>query len=269
MFKPSSVTRAISDHPWSSLQDALLLSVGMIVAVILALEYDLFRFGNQLTAVERRLSLGELIFLTALLATGIVAFILRRLYEGRNEAISRAHREQEIKKLKDQSLRDPLTGVLNRRGLLEALSSAISSRRQHAFFLLDLDEFKRINDLHGHAVGDQVLKVIVERFKDAARPTDILARLDGGDEFALLACDVDRDEAQAIGQRLIAALQEEIFAEGFAHKVCVCAGAVMLPERGMTSGEILSKADLAMYRAKEADQPALVFYEAADAPSQS
>jgi diguanylate cyclase (GGDEF)-like protein len=245
----------------------------MIVAVVLALEYDLFRFGDQLTADERRISLGELLFLSALLAAGIFAFILRRLYEGRKEAAKRIHRDVELEQLREKTLRDPLTGVLNRRGILEALSSATSGlnqvERQHAFFLLGLDEFKRVNDLHGHSVGDQVLKVVVERIKAASRPTDILARLDGGDVFAVLAYDVDRDEAQVIGRRLVAALQSDIFADGSAHKVGACVGAVMLPEQGITSGEILSKADLAMYRAKGADQSALVFFEATDVPSQS
>ena len=244
-----------------------------MVALVLALEYDLFKFGNQLTTEERSLSLAELIFLSALLAAGIVAFIVRRLYESRNEAIRRIHRNLEIAKLKDQTRRDPLTGLLNRRGLLEALSPATSDLnregRQNAFFLLDIDEFQRVNDLHGHLVGDQVLKIIVERIKSAVGPADILARLDGGDEFAVLARDVDRDEAQEIGRRLIAALQSEIFAEGAAHKVSICVGAVMLPEQGATSGEILSKADLAMYRAKEEDQPAVVFFDAADVPSQA
>ena len=63
--------------------------------------------------------------------------------------------------------------------------------RKHVFFILDLNGFKRVNDLHGHAVGDSVLQVVVERFKRVARPSDVLGRL-GGDEFAVLSYDVDR-----------------------------------------------------------------------------
>jgi diguanylate cyclase (GGDEF)-like protein len=268
--RSASLTRTIADHPWSSLQDALLLFGGMIVALVLALEYDLFKFGSELTTEERTLSLRELIFLSGLLAVGIVAFIVRRLYESRSEAIGRLQRNLEITKLKDQTRRDPLTGILNRRGLLEVLAWAISDLNrgicQHAFFLLDIDEFKRFNDVHGHTVGDQVLKVVVERLRAAVRPADILARLDGGDEFAVLARDVDRDEAGEIGRGLIAALRSEIFAEGATHKISICVGAVMLTEQGMTGGEILNMADLAMLRAKEVDQPPLVFYEDPESP---
>lgn len=267
----NTVARAIAEHPWSSLQDALLLSGGMIIAVVLALEYDLFKFGDQLTSEEHRLTLAELIFLTAVLAAGIFAFILRRLYENRSEAARQLYCKLEMQKLKDQTLHDPLTGLLNRRGLLSALASVTSDThhegRQHALLLLDLDDFKRVNDLHGHTVGDQVLKVIVGRFRAAARPIDILARLDGGDEFAVLAYDVDRDAAKSVGQRLIEALQTEVFVEGLPHKVGVSIGATMIPDQRMTATEILNEADLAMYRAKEEDQPALVFYDATDAPS--
>ena len=114
----------------------------------------------------------------------------------------------------------------------------------------------------------RVLKVVVERLRAAVRPADILARLDGGDEFAVLARDVGRDKAGVIGRGLIAALQSEIFAEGAAHKVSICVGAVMLTQHGTTSGEILDMADLAMLRARDADQLPLVFYEATDSPSQ-
>jgi diguanylate cyclase (GGDEF)-like protein len=262
-----ALAQAIADNRWSSLQDVILLLGGMIVAGVLALEYDLFRFGDELTVEERRLTLAELIFLSALLAVGIFAFILRRLYEGRTAAIHRLHRNLEIEKLKDQTLRDPLTGLLNRRGMQAALTAATSGAgdhgRQDALFLLDLDNFKRVNEIHGHSVADHVVKIIVERLSAVARPTDVLARL-GDDEFAVLAHDVDRDAAQATGQRFIAALQSEIFVEGYANTFSVAIGAVMVPQQGTTAGEVLHNADLAMYRAREQDQPALVFFGGPD-----
>jgi diguanylate cyclase (GGDEF)-like protein len=260
----SSLAQIIADHPRSSLQDAILLLGGMIVAAVLALEYDLFRFGEELTPQERRLTLAELIFLSALLALGIFAFILRRLYEGRTTAARRVERHLQLKTLMDQVAHDPLTGFLNRRGLLPALTSTTATARrdsrEHALFLLDLDNFKRINDLHGHTVGDQVLKAIAGRLRAAVRPTDVVARLGGSDEFAVLAHDIDREAAEALGQRLIAALQPKIFVEGYADTVTAAIGAVLIPQHGTTAEEVLHNADLAMYRAKEQDLPALVFF---------
>jgi diguanylate cyclase (GGDEF)-like protein len=127
--------------------------------------------------------------------------------------------------------------------------------------LLDLNDFKRVNDLYGHAEGDRVLQIVVERFRSATRPTDALAR-QGGDEFALLAYDVDREGASTIANRFIAALGRDIWAEGHAHDVGVSIGAAMIPDDGVTVQEILHHADLAMYRAKEQGRSALMFFDA-------
>ena len=106
-----------------------------------------------------------------------------------------------------------MTDLATRRVILDALEAVTTAPssvgRRHAFFLIDLDDFKRVNDLHGHALGDRVLQIIAERFRTVTRPSDLLARL-GGDEFALLCYDVDRDTALAIARRLIASLEGDI-----------------------------------------------------------
>jgi diguanylate cyclase (GGDEF)-like protein len=84
--------------------------------------------------------------------------------------------------------------------------------------MIDLNSFKRINDLHGHAVGDEVLEVVAERFRAAARPSDLVARL-GDDELAVLAYNVDQDTAHKIGLRFLDALEGEIRVAGHTHKV--------------------------------------------------
>jgi diguanylate cyclase (GGDEF)-like protein len=237
----------------------------MCVAVLLTLEYDLFRFAEQLTVPERKITLAEAIFLTGVLGIGIVAFIIRRLREERQEVTRRFALDLEIGKLREEAMQDPLTGLPNRRAMLAALAEATagprSDGRRHAFFLLDLNEFKRVNDLYGHAEGDHVLQVVVERFRKASRPTDVLARF-GGDEFALLAYDVDRDAADAIGHRFIGALKSNIWVDGHAHEVGVSVGATLIPDDGVTVHEILRNADLAMYRAKEQGLSLLMFFEA-------
>ena len=173
-------------------------------------------------------------------------------------------RKNQMRELRALASQDPLTGLANRRALLSALTAATASSpsdgRKHAFFLIDLNDFKRVNDLHGHALGDRVLQVVAERFRTAARPSDLLARL-GGDEFAVLSYDVDRDTAHAIGLRFIATLANEIRVGGHLHEIGASIGAALIPDDGTTPEEIIHNADLAMYQAKGQDQNLLVFFE--------
>ena len=267
--KANAVLRAIARNPRSSAQDLLLLTGAMIGAVLLTLEYELFSFAEQLTVHERKITLEELIFLTVLLAAGIAAFIVRRLREERRDLESQIALSLEMRELREQALNDSLTGLWNRRSMLAKLAEATgphSDGHRHAFFLLDLNEFKRVNDVHGHAVGDRVLQLVVERFKSASRPSDVLARL-GGDEFAVLVYDVGRESAFAIGQRFISALKTEVWVEGKPHNVGVSIGVTLIPEDGVTTQEILRNADIAMYRAKEAGASALEFFDIVAADS--
>jgi diguanylate cyclase (GGDEF)-like protein len=263
---PRQLVRAIINNPWSSVQDGLLLSSVMIVATLVALEFDLFNFAGQLTVPERRITLAEAIFLTILLALCIFAFGIRRLREERHDVARRLATNTKLRELKMLALQDSLSGLANRRALLSALTAAIASPpsagRKHAFFLIDLNDFKRVNDLHGHALGDRVLQVVAERFMTAARPSDLLARL-GGDEFAVLSYNVDRDTAYAIGLRFIATLESEIRVGGHSHEIGASIGAALIPDDGTTVEEIIHNADLAMYRAKGQDQSSLVFFEPA------
>jgi diguanylate cyclase (GGDEF)-like protein len=266
MDPANSVLRSVARHPWTSAQDLLLISGAMIGAVVLTLEYELFSFADQLTIAERRITLAETIFLTALLAAGIVAFVVRRLREERIDQAREFERDQELRNLRVQAMQDPLTGLPNRRAMLSALTDATSgpssNGRRHAFFLLDLNDFKRVNDLCGHAAGDRVLQMVVERFKAAARPTDVLARL-GGDEFALLSFDVTRDGAHAIGERFITCLHSPIRVDANLHEIGVSIGATLIPEDGIIPQEILRNADCAMYAAKDAKRSAMEFYTVA------
>jgi diguanylate cyclase (GGDEF)-like protein len=240
-------------HPWSSLQDALLLAMAMLVSALLALQYNLFSFTAELSDPKREISLSEAVVLTILLAFCIVAFILRRLYEERRDVARQVTAKIRMRELRWQASRDSLTNLANRRSMLKALTTATSSRgsngRKHAFFLIDLNDFKRINDLHGHAFGDRVLQIIVRRLRKSTRPSDLLARL-GGDEFALLCYDVDRDTALAIGHRFIAALEGEIRAGGYSHIIGASIGAVLIPDDGANAEEVIHHADLATYARK-------------------
>ena len=260
---PRTLGKVIAAHPQSSLQDALLMLALMISTLLLALQYDLFYFIKELSDAQREISLAEGVFLSLLLVASIVVFIIRRLSEQRRDLSLKVAAEIELRELTALALQDPLTGLLNRRAFQEALTEAVKSPpangTQHAVFLIDLDHFKRINDGHGHAAGDHVLEVVADRFRAAARPSDLVARI-GGDEFAILAYNVDRDAAQKIGDRFLASLADPIQGGKHAHKVCMSIGVALIPDDGATREEILRNADLAMYRAKDLHN-ALMFFE--------
>lgn len=108
-------------------------------------------------------------------------------------------------RLKRLASADPLTGLLNRRGLEDAVATEVARARRTggplSAVLLDLDDFKRVNDTLGHAAGDVVLREVAARLRDSLRPTDVLARV-GGDEFLALLPDTRRAEATAVAERL-------------------------------------------------------------------
>jgi len=259
-----ALAQTITRHPWSSFQDALLLAMAMLVSALLALQYNLFSFIPELSDPKREISLSEAMLLTILLALCIVAFILRRLYEERRDVARQVTAKTRMREFRWQASRDPLTNLANRRSMLKALTAATSSPRpdgrKHAFFLIDLNDFKRVNDLHGHAFGDRVLQVIARRLQKSTRPSDLLARL-GGDEFGLLCYEVDRDTALAIARRFIASLEGEIQTGGHVHVIGASIGAVLIPDDGVNAEEVIHHADLAMYRAKGQDQASVVFFE--------
>ncbi len=163
-------------------------------------------------------------------------------------------------RLSHQALHDPLTGLPNRALLLDRLAQALSRRPSKrgttarvAVALIDLDEFKAVNDGLGHAAGDFVLKTVGNRLASALRPTDTLARF-GGDEFALL-CDSVPDEqvAIAIVNRLLAASCAPLAVEGAVVTVMASAGVALTAREhapATTAESLLREADTALYRAK-------------------
>ena len=124
---PKDLVRAIVTNPWSSVQDGLLLASVMLVAALLALEYNLFWFVSALSEPERKISLAEAIFLTVLLALCIFSFVIRRLREERRNVVRHVVTKNQVRELRALALQDSLTGLANRRALLKALMAATAS----------------------------------------------------------------------------------------------------------------------------------------------
>ncbi len=181
----------------------------------------------------------------------------------------RKRAEQEIERL---AFYDPLTGLPNRRLLMDRLQHALAVARRSnhygAIFFIDLDFFKHLNDARGHAVGDQLLVQVAERFQTLLREQDTVARL-GGDEFIVLLEGLgDQREAaaelaRAMAERLRDALSQPFELSDGEHSVTASIGVTLFPKGGEGAQDLLKEADTAMYRAKQQDRNAVCFYEPA------
>jgi diguanylate cyclase (GGDEF)-like protein len=180
----------------------------------------------------------------ALLFTIAVAFILLAMAKERTE-----HRH------KTASLIDPLTGIANRRAFLQdsevQLKRQATEPRPMAVMLLDLDNFKAINDRFGHAMGDRVLQVFAEVGSSCMRRYDIFGRL-GGEEFAALLVDASRDRALAVAEQIRASFVEATGeVDGKAVVATVSIGVVISYDAVLDLSALLAQADHALYRAKD------------------
>jgi diguanylate cyclase (GGDEF)-like protein len=154
------------------------------------------------------------------------------------------------------ALRDPLTGLANRRMVGERMQAAFAdaSKTQNALGVvyLDLDGFKSINDTLGHGVGDQVLKQVADRLVAAVRQGDTVARL-GGDEFmiGLWACATEADAAK-VATKVIEAVSKPYDIDGHVVRVTASAGIALYPTEGEDSETLMNSADQALQAAKKA-----------------
>ncbi len=162
-------------------------------------------------------------------------------------------------RLERMAFEDALTGLANRALLHDRIELAIATARRNAgsfaVLLIDLDRFKPINDVHGHATGDLVLRETARRIQGAARAVDTVARL-GGDEFVvLLGGDGGRDEAGRVVERILHAVTAPLPMPGLATGASVGLGAsvgiAVYPDDGFDAEQLLARADGAMYDAKE------------------
>jgi diguanylate cyclase (GGDEF)-like protein len=167
---------------------------------------------------------------------------------------------------------DPLTGLPNRRLLLDRLAGLLaSSQRQQVFsavMFVDLDRFKTINDARGHATGDHLLRLAAQRLEELVRKSDTVARI-GGDEFVVLLAHLAPDlpaagnAAQGVADKIRAALAQEFEIGGQGYSCSASIGVTLLPKYSQSADDLLREADTAMYRAKGAGRNGIAFFESA------
>ena len=213
---------------------------------------EVLTFGSEPRGNELRLEVGPDDELVTWYSRGIgeeeTSFV-RAVATILGTALARLRIEQQMRY---EALHDPLTGLANRTLLRDRLEHAVarSARGEAAagVLFIDLDEFKRVNDLYGHAAGDTVLAELGRRLRHAVRPADTVARL-GGDEFVVVCEEVDEETALALGRRLDEAIRRPVPVAGGEHLLTASIGIAL---GGGDPESMLAAADAAVYQAKAA-----------------
>jgi len=165
-------------------------------------------------------------------------------------AIGRLRDEEQMR---HDALHDPLTGLANRTLLHDRLDHAVAQSERGmgdtCVLFVDLDDFKHVNDDHGHQVGDELLATLGGRLLGAVRPADTVARM-GGDEFVVVCENIDLPAALTLADRLEVAIADPIRAGGAEHRLSASIGVAL--NRGAAGDALLRNADAAVYRAKAA-----------------
>jgi len=206
-------------------------------------------------------ALGGLVLLLAAFTLWMARQILRPAAQ--LEA-SRSRLRELYESAREAALRDNLTGLGNHRAFQEAVTRMVEGSRRYgtvfSLVLLDIDEFKRINDTRGHAVGDQLLAQVGDLIRATIRHTDAGFRV-GGDEFALLLPHTDAGGAIGLTRRLLNRGLEDRGAGSFRSPISFSAGVTSCPEFGMTRLELTAQADAALYRGKRAGRTVVTAYD--------
>ncbi len=197
---------------------------------------------------EHALEVLGLVVLTMFAVLGWVG-ILRRQVHRQTEIIRKSEA-----RFRHMAEHDGLTGLPVRNVLLERLEQALDEIKRHtnslALLMVDVDNFKHINDSMGHAVGDQVLITIGARLQESLRSTDTVARM-GGDEFTVLLTGLNNsEEAQKIASQLVSKISEPMVFHGIRVEVSVSVGVATYPASGSDVKTLLRNSDAALYKAK-------------------
>ncbi len=206
---------------------------------------------NEIHEEEKGLEMGAVDYITKPISPAIVA------------ARVKTHITLKLQhdKLQNMAMHDQLTGLYNRYFLLEDASNKVSKSKRHNYALsvlmMDIDHFKTINDKHGHATGDDVLKAVAVCISKEKRKEDVLARF-GGEEFVLLLDHCNITEAQVKAEKLRKAIEE---LQPSDLSITVSIGVAQLSSSENSFAEPLKRADDALYKAKEGGRNRVVCHE--------
>ena len=253
------VLASIALYVWTYLRPLLAAVTGLAIAltyIVLALVHQRLGEGDGWIVL-----LANLFFLVSANVGGLFSMLMRERFSRQAYLLKNALRrdlelEEEAKRQSEfLAEHDPLTGLPNRVRFLRKLGGMIAASKdgaEIAVLFIDLDGFKAVNDQHGHAAGDQVLRCVAERVRGVVRGSDLAARL-GGDEL-VIALPLGQYQGAATIERVSEALRESIAApvqfNGVELRVTASIGAATCPEHGRTAEELMHSADQNMYESK-------------------
>lgn len=191
--------------------------------------------------------MDRLASLVILLATG---FLVRMIYQQHDQLVDLLRLQNRMRR---QASTDPLTALPNRRALYATLDRALASGDPIGVALVDLDGFKPVNDAHGHAAGDRILRSVAERLNHACPPAATAYRL-GGDEFAVLMPGAGQPDMDALGTALLCALATPFALDGNRIAIGACLGTAQARPSD-DADSLIARADARLYAAKASRQP--------------
>ena len=260
-----SLVQTITESSRAIVQGARLVLTVAVVGTLLA-----GLIGLVLVVTVRRQLLGPLMAISDYLVSlrkGVDAGLALPLARSREvadvvDAVSQLATAQHA--LERAALHDPLTGLSNRYGLEARMEQAMHHARRMglklAVMFIDLDRFKAINDSLGHVNGDQLLRIMADRFSGCLRDTDMVARL-GGDEFVVVMTDLVRaSDAVNVAEKLLESAQRPLRLEGLEMQVSASLGVCFFPDDGTDAVTLMKHADIAMYQAKSAGRSNFKFF---------
>jgi diguanylate cyclase (GGDEF)-like protein len=200
-----------------------------------------------------------------LLLVGFTLWMARQILRPASQLEASRSRLRELyESAREAALRDNLTGLGNHRAFQEAVARMVEGSRRYgtvfSLVLIDIDEFKRINDTRGHAVGDQLLAQVGDLIRVTLRHTDAGFRV-GGDEFALLLPHTDAGGALGLARRLLTRGLEDRGSGSYRDAISFSSGVTSCPEFGTTRLELTAQADAALYRSKRAGRTMVTVYD--------
>jgi len=251
----------------------LILVVGLLLFIGLGaylLGLTLVRPLDRLTGGASKVAAGDLEVDLPVLSGSEVGYLtevfndmVARLRQGREQlAVINETLRKKNKELHELSITDSLTGLYNRKHLMETLENEVarSKRHKHDFSVLviDIDHFKEYNDTYGHLAGDEVLSRLATVFKESVRSCDYVARY-GGEEFILVLPEIGPEDGVKAAERIRKKVAKESFAgDGKPIQITVSVGVASYPKDGDDSQSIIRHADTALYKSKESGRNRVV-----------
>lgn len=232
----------------SSILGILITAVGVLGFIALLLRQDTAALNQMRIALEKLESgsVPEPITLNRTDEIGSLAVAIGRL--GKTD------------KAAQQASTDPLTGLANRRGMLQKMDAAFKRQQPFALMYIDLDKFKPVNDTYGHEAGDAVLRKVAELFTSCVRDEDTVARL-GGDEFTIILYGLtEKEQVEERAKKIMELINEPIWLNDLRIKLGASIGITLAPGDGGTVESILQAADETMYAVKKAGRNNYRFY---------